>query len=174
MCLCLTHTYLLSLPPPSACTRKTHLTTHHIASQRCQALGARIISMSLGGPGPLDTERDAIDALYNTNRVLLIAAAGNSGNNAISYPAGYTSVVSVAAVSSTNAKASFSQFNADVELAAPGVDVYSTVPGYVVQPAITSKPSTTDPTTWTFQNGHFWAAGLPTPACKSFNALAVR
>jgi subtilisin family serine protease len=60
--------------------------------------------------------------------VLLIAAAGNDGDTSISYPAGFADVVSVAAVDSTKTQASFSQSNADVELAAPGVDVLSTVP----------------------------------------------
>jgi subtilisin family serine protease len=56
------------------------------------------------------------------------AAAGNDGNSRSSYPAGYASVVSVAAVDANRVKADFSQYNRDVELAAPGVDVLSTVP----------------------------------------------
>jgi subtilisin family serine protease len=60
--------------------------------------------------------------------VLLIAAAGNSGNTAISYPAGFAEVVSVAAVDDLKVKASFSQFNADVEIAGPGVNTLSTLP----------------------------------------------
>ncbi len=46
----------------------------------------------------------------------------------MSYPAGYASVMSVAAVDLNSAKASFSQFNSDVEIAAPGVGVVSTTP----------------------------------------------
>ena len=60
--------------------------------------------------------------------MLSIAAAGNGGSTKVSYPAGYASVVSVAAVDATEALATFSQRNADVELAAPGVSVLSTVP----------------------------------------------
>jgi serine protease len=45
----------------------------------------------------------------------------------VSYPAGYGTVVSVAAIDSAKAVASFSQKNTDVELAAPGVGVLSTV-----------------------------------------------
>lgn len=144
------------------------------AMQRCQALGARIISMSLGGPGSSTTEEAAINTLYNTRGVLLIAAAGNDGTTGTSYPAGYANVVSVAAVDSSNAKAGFSQANADVELAAPGVGVYSTIPAVIVPPAITSKPSSTDPTVWTFTGGHQYMTNLPLPARKAFNALAVR
>lgn len=130
--------------------------------------------MSLGGGGASTTEEAAVNKLYNTNGVLLIAAAGNGGNTAVSYPAGYANVVSVAAVDSSNARASFSQVNADVELAAPGVNVYSTVPLSTVAPAITSKPSSTDPTTWTFTGGHIYFTNLPLSARKAFNALAVQ
>lgn len=129
--------------------------------------------MSLGGGRASATEEAAIDTLYNTNGVLLIAAAGNAGTTAVSYPAGYANVVSVAAVDSSNAKASFSQVNADVELAAPGVNVYSTVPLSTVPPAITSKPSSTDPT-WTFTGGHIYFTNLPLSARKPFNALVVQ
>ena len=43
--------------------------------------------------------------------VLLVAAAGNDGNSGYGYPASYSSVMSVAAVDSSNRRASFSQFN---------------------------------------------------------------
>src|SRR5690606_3054720 len=61
--------------------------------------------------------------------VLVVAAAGNSGSSALSYPASYDSVVSVAAVASRGNRASFSQYNSQVEVAAPGVAVRSTTPG---------------------------------------------
>eukprot|EP00928_Gymnodinium_smaydae_P013899 TRINITY_DN15043_c0_g1_i1.p1 TRINITY_DN15043_c0_g1~~TRINITY_DN15043_c0_g1_i1.p1 ORF type:complete len:600 (-),score=91.22 TRINITY_DN15043_c0_g1_i1:265-2064(-) len=98
------------------------------AAQRCANANARIISMSLGGGGSSTTEESGFNALRQGG-VLSIAAAGNGGNTATSYPAGYASVVSVAAVDSAMNVASFSQRNADVELAAPGVDVLSTVNG---------------------------------------------
>ncbi|MDQ3511074.1 MAG: S8 family serine peptidase, partial [Pseudomonadota bacterium] len=60
--------------------------------------------------------------------VLSIAAAGNAGNTTLSYPASYTSVMSVAATDVNNALASFSQRNSQVEIAAPGVGTLSTYP----------------------------------------------
>jgi thermitase len=86
--------------------------------------GAKIISMSLGGSGSATLQTAVRNATNNGS--LLIAAAGNSGNSSVSYPAGYPEVVSVAATDHNDAKASFSQFNADVEIAAPGVNVTST------------------------------------------------
>ncbi len=97
------------------------------AASRCQAAGANVISMSLGGPTSSRTEQRKFDELLAAN-ILPIAAAGNDGNNRTSYPAGYASVVSVAAVDVSLAKASFSQANKDVEIAGPGVGVLSTVP----------------------------------------------
>jgi subtilisin family serine protease len=60
---------------------------------------------------------------------VLVAAAGNDGTAAVEYPAGREEVVSVAATDAADAIAPFSNHNDDVELAAPGVDVVSTLPG---------------------------------------------
>ncbi|MDC0740605.1 S8 family serine peptidase [Polyangium mundeleinium] len=94
---------------------------------RCRAAGAKIVSMSLGGTVRSFFEDIAFQAAYNDG-VLSIAAAGNGGNTSTTYPAGYTSVMSVAAIDRNKALAGFSQRNADVEIAAPGVEVLSTVP----------------------------------------------
>jgi thermitase len=87
--------------------------------------GAKVISMSLGGSAGSAALQAAVQNATN-NGSLLVAAAGNSGNSSLSYPAAYPEVVSVAATDHNDAKASFSQFNADVEVAAPGVNVLST------------------------------------------------
>jgi thermitase len=85
--------------------------------------GAKVISMSLGG-GASTTLRNAVSAASQNS--LLLAASGNTGNSMVNYPAGYAEVVSVAAVGRNGARASFSAFNTDVELAAPGIDITST------------------------------------------------
>ncbi|QQQ03645.1 S8 family serine peptidase [Lysobacter enzymogenes] len=105
----------------------TYSSTLADAAQRCQAAGAKVINMSLGGPSASTAERTAFQTVADAG-VLSIAAAGNDGDSSQSYPAGYASVVSVAAVDSSNVKADFSQFTPKVELAAPGVDVPSTYP----------------------------------------------
>jgi thermitase len=86
--------------------------------------GAKIISLSLGGPGSA-TLGDAV-AAATSNGALIVAAAGNSGDAVLNYPAAYPQVVSVAAVDRNGARAPFSNANSDVEVAAPGVDVLST------------------------------------------------
>ena len=105
----------------------TYSSTLAAAAKKCGAAGANIISMSLGGGAPSAAEQKAFDKLYKQG-VLSIAAAGNGGNTAVSYPAGYASVLSVAAVDENKNWATFSQYNSDVELSGPGVHVLSTVP----------------------------------------------
>jgi serine protease len=97
------------------------------ACRAAQSKGAKVISMSLGGSRGSLTEDSGMNDLYNNKGVLLVAAAGNGGTTAVSYPAGYASVISVAAIDSGKTVAWFSQKNSDVELAAPGVGVLSTV-----------------------------------------------
>ncbi len=97
------------------------------AANKCGAANANVISMSLGGGRASKTEERAFDALQSKG-VLSVAAAGNDGNTVVSYPAGYASVMSVAAVDESLNVASFSQYNSKVEIAGPGVNVLSTVP----------------------------------------------
>ncbi len=97
------------------------------AVNKCSAAGAKVINMSLGGGAKSRTEETALNNAYNAG-VLSIAAAGNGGNSTMSYPASYPICVSVAAVDQNNVVASFSQYNREVDIAAPGVGVLSTVP----------------------------------------------
>lgn len=97
------------------------------ALDQCTANGANVVSMSLGGTVKSRFEDIAFRQAYS-NGVLSVAAAGNGGNTQKSYPASYDSVVSVAAIDQNKLVASFSQKNDQVELAAPGVGVLSTVP----------------------------------------------
>ena len=88
------------------------------------ANGAKVISMSLGTTADSATLRNAITAASGS--ALVLAAAGNTGNSAPNYPAFYPEVVSVAATDNRDQRAPFSTFNADVEVAAPGVNILST------------------------------------------------
>lgn len=97
------------------------------AAYACEAAGASVISMSLGGGRASPVERIGFGRL-NRRGILSVAAAGNAGDTSYSYPASYPSVLSVAAVDQNEAIASFSQQNDEVDVAAPGVNVLSTVP----------------------------------------------
>ena len=97
------------------------------AANKCYAAGSNIISMSLSGTKSNKTEQRGFDSLYSKG-VLSFAAASNDGVSSFAYPASYSSVVSVAAIDESMEWADFSNFNSQVELAAPGVGVLSTVP----------------------------------------------
>lgn len=93
--------------------------------------GAKIISMSLGGYGYSKLLHEAVKYACD-NGVLLVAAAGNDNVNLKSYPAAYEEVVAVSATNQNDLKAWFSNWGDWIELAAPGVRIYSTMPTYPV------------------------------------------
>lgn len=104
------------------------------ALQWCVENGIQITNNSYGSskdPGTI--VRDAFDAAYKAG-ILHVAAAGNSGNPAgrgdnVGYPARYASVIAVAAITKTDSRASYSSTGPDVELAAPGSAISSTLLG---------------------------------------------
>lgn len=90
--------------------------------------GARVISMSLGGPGTTQTLTDAIG--YATRRgVLLVAAAGNNGSTAPFYPAAYPEVLSVAGTDTSDKLYSWSNYGSWVKVAGPGCNTTTTLGG---------------------------------------------
>lgn len=97
-------------------------------------MGARIMSNSWGGGAASDLLKKAIQEAANDG-ILFVAAAGNDANDndaMPSYPASYEvdNVLSVAAIDNRGALASFSNYGAkSVHVAAPGVNIISTVPG---------------------------------------------
>ncbi len=93
--------------------------------------GAKILSNSWGSPFDSNLIHDAIRYAY-ANGVLIVAAAGNDNTNTPSYPAAYPEVISVAATDEFDSKAGFSNWGNWIELSAPGVDIYSTMPTYHV------------------------------------------
>ena len=94
----------------------------------CVSSGAQIISMSVGGGPDSDIFREIYRDAYDQG-VLIIAAAGNDGTTAHDYPASFPHVVSVGAVDRKGAnRAVFSNYNDQIEIVAPGVDVMSTAP----------------------------------------------
>lgn len=103
-------------------TLKTHDTLNIVATNN-----------SWGGGGYSQALFDAIERA-NTAGILFIAAAGNSGVNidvSPSYPASYTNanIIAVAAIDQTGAIASWSNYGTtSVDLGAPGVGIYSTLP----------------------------------------------
>jgi subtilisin len=92
--------------------------------------GAHIINLSIQGPDSQGL-KDACDAAYYDAGVLLVAAGGNSlaGGGPVRYPAAYDSVIAVTATNKLDVPGYFAPVGDVIELAAPGVDVLSTVAG---------------------------------------------
>jgi thermitase len=99
--------------------------------------GAKVVNLSLGSSSASQAEYDAISA---RPEMLFVAAAGNGGDDEIGddndlypeYPCAYPlpNVLCVAASDNRDRLASFSNYgDLAVDLAAPGVDIASTVPG---------------------------------------------
>ncbi|MFZ5986607.1 MAG: FlgD immunoglobulin-like domain containing protein [Bacillota bacterium] len=87
--------------------------------------GAKVINLSLGGPSSDKFMQDAVNYAYNKG-ALIIAAAGNSNTSVPSYPAALNNVVAVSATDQSNNRTSFSNYGSHIDLAAPGVSIYST------------------------------------------------
>jgi subtilisin family serine protease len=91
------------------------------------AKGMQVINMSLGTASDVQSFHDAVVAAKNAG-VVIVAAAGNTGG-AVTYPAAYPEVIAVSATDETNNLASWSSRGPEVDLAAPGVSIYSTYKG---------------------------------------------
>jgi len=96
--------------------------------------GIQVTNNSYGSSGdPGATVKAAFDNAYAAG-VLHVAAAGNSGNppgkgDNVIYPARWDSVIAVAATDESDNRARWSSTGPDVELAAPGVGINSTLLG---------------------------------------------
>ncbi|MCL5037644.1 MAG: S8 family serine peptidase [Chloroflexi bacterium] len=95
--------------------------------------GVRIASNSWGGGGFSSSLSDAITRARDNN-MLFVCAAGNDGANNDTYPHYPSSydqdnIISVAASNNIDSLADFSNYGAEsVDLAAPGVSIYSSIP----------------------------------------------
>jgi subtilisin family serine protease len=88
--------------------------------------GAHIVSMSWGSPDIDPLIEDAVNYSYSQG-VILVAAAGNYNSIFKLYPAGYDKVIAVAATDHNDSRARFSNYGSWVDVAAPGVYIYSTL-----------------------------------------------
>ena len=90
--------------------------------------GWDVASMSLGGSSGSSALKDAVQ--YASDKgVFLVAAAGNSGpcTDCVGYPAAYSEVMAVSSTASDDSLSDFSSTGPEVEIAAPGTDIYSSV-----------------------------------------------
>lgn len=99
------------------------------ALEWCISHGMKVINMSFGISEGSDTVKEQILRAYRKG-IVMVASAGNSGPNTdqIEFPARLPQVIAVAASDSRNKIASFSNRGKGIAVAAPGVDICSTLP----------------------------------------------
>jgi thermitase len=88
--------------------------------------GAEVINLSLGGSSASSTLEDAVNYAWNKGTIV-VAAAGNNGSSSPFYPAYYLNTMAVAATDINDSLASWSNRGEWVDVAAPGVGIYSTL-----------------------------------------------
>lgn len=86
-----------------------------------------VINMSLGTNSNILSFHEAIQKVREAG-IIQVAAAGNDGG-AVDYPAAYPETIAVSAIDSSNTIANWSSRGPEVDLAAPGVNIYSTYKG---------------------------------------------
>ncbi|MCA9622333.1 MAG: S8 family serine peptidase, partial [Myxococcales bacterium] len=126
----------VSIIPVKACTGQGSCYTTATAEALLYTakVKADVINASWGGPGYVSYLHDAVKQVAAAGG-LLVAAAGNKSTNndyTKNYPSSYPedNVLAVAATDSNDTLAYFSNYGAtEVDLAAPGVGILSTVPG---------------------------------------------
>ncbi|MFB7382096.1 type VII secretion-associated serine protease mycosin [Kitasatospora purpeofusca] len=98
------------------------------------AQGAKVINISQDVRGAADTRfvgyeelKAAVDNAESRG-VVVVASSGNDGKKGDTYPAAFRTVLAVGASDRNNERTYFSQYGDFVDVAAPGVDMLSTVP----------------------------------------------
>jgi subtilisin family serine protease len=88
----------------------------------------QVVNISWGDPNYSQLMQEVIDSamFYKQNRIVFVAAAGNAGDATPNYPAACNYVISVAASDKSDNKISSSSYGASVDLAAPGISMYTT------------------------------------------------
>ncbi|WP_409252049.1 S8 family serine peptidase [Bacillus sp. SCS-153A] len=93
--------------------------------------GADIINLSLGSYSNMMALEDAVDYAVSKG-ALVVGAAGNDNQHAVTYPASYPHVLAVGSVDSASlSRSTFSNYGEPIDVSAPGSNIYSTwIDGY--------------------------------------------
>ena len=99
------------------------------ALNACRTAGIRVVNLSIGGFHPDPTEQTVFKLLIDTG-CLVVAAMGNEyeDGNPTEYPAAYEDVLAVGATNESDRRAYFSNTGSHIGLAAPGMNILSTLP----------------------------------------------
>jgi serine protease len=98
----------------------------YMAVEQCIAMGADVINLSLGSTLMSDFARDVYTSAVEEHGIIMVAAAGNDGDETKNFPASHPSVISVGAAEENGNRYFSSVYNDQVELVAPGHEILST------------------------------------------------
>jgi subtilisin family serine protease len=87
--------------------------------------GIKVLNMSFSTPSDDSVLAGAIAAAQEDG-IIVIASVSNQNSGASVYPAAYAGVIAVAATDQNNQRASFSNFGPEVDIAAPGLELWTT------------------------------------------------
>lgn len=101
-----------------------------VVNQKKNQGGDWVINMSLGTSSYSASFEEAINKVFEAG-IIQVAAAGNSGpkDNTVLYPAKFDKVIAVSAIDQNENIASWSSRGPEIDLCAPGVNIYSTYRG---------------------------------------------
>ena len=102
---------------------KNQLAAYDFLAARGASLGVRVVNMSYSGGFLGSPSHERVINRLAASGMVLFAAAGNNSSSAGFYPAEYENVISVSSLNRDDTLASFSNYGAGVEIAAPGVDI---------------------------------------------------
>jgi hypothetical protein len=94
--------------------------------------GSNVISMSWGDYTHYQVLEDAINYAYDKGAVLLAAVGNEEDDIPNDYPPAYENVIAVASTNNWDQRAIFSNYGSIIDIAAPGQNIYSTMPTYEV------------------------------------------
>ena len=86
-----------------------------------------MINMNLDNNTSSITEHNTMDTTYQ-NKILIVATTNNNNNNTLSYPTSYNSIISITTIDNSDNHTSFSQYNNQIEVTTPNINMHSTLP----------------------------------------------
>ena len=129
-----------------------------VAGTPTNANPADVINMSLGGGGACSTTTQSAINVARANGATIVVAAGNSNQNASGFnPANCSGVITVASTNRSGGRAYYSNFGADVDVAAPGGDVRASASNGVLS-TLNSGSTTPGSNNYAFYQGTSMAA----------------